>query len=84
MDFVVASILGGLIGGGIWLIFIKILGGSIALPGVYNFLLKIDKFFRKTLKIPLPILHIVYYLGFCYLFMKFIHVIIIIAEQMGY
>ena len=45
---------------------------------------KIDFHLKKTLKIPYPILLLIYYGGFVYLFVKFVHLLIIIAELFGF
>ena len=45
---------------------------------------KIDLYLKNTLKIPSAILMIFYYLGLIWLFTRFIHLLIIIAEYLGF
>ena len=79
LDFIGATILAGLLGGLVWIVFIGIFGFSI--KPFEKKLREIDSFLNKTLKIPSAILMIFYYIGFCYLFVKFTHLLIIIYES---
>ena len=78
------TILAGLIGGGVWILFMGALGSTAYIPGAYKFFKKIDFHLKKTLKIPYPILLLIYYGSFVYLFVKFVHLLIIIAELFGF
>ena len=75
-EFIFYSVLAGLIGGGIWILFFGILGTSFHIipktlqKRIFETIEKIDLYLKNTLKIPSAILMIFYYLGLIWLFMK--------------
>ena len=89
-EFIFYSILAGLIGGGIWILFFGFLGTSFHIipktlqKRIFETIEKIDLYLKNTLKIPSAILMIFYYLGLIWLFTRFIHLLIIIAEYLGF
>jgi len=84
------SILAGVIGGGVWLLFFGAIGGTVGLMPkklrsyLFDTAKKIDFHLQNTFKIPYAILLIVYYLAFIWLFVQFVGVLIYIADYLGF
>lgn len=90
LELIFYTILAGVIGGGIWMLFFGAIGGTVVLipkrlrAYLYNTAKKIDFHLQNTFKIPYAILMIAYYLVFIWLFVKFLSVLIYIAEYLGF
>jgi len=90
LEFILYSILAGIIGAGVWILFFGVIGGTAGLipkqlrTNLFNAAKKIDFHLQKTFKIPYAILMIAYYFVFVWLFVQFIGVLIYIAEYLGF
>ena len=90
IEFIFYSIIAGIIGAGVWILFFGVVGGSVGLIPkhlriyLFSTIKKIDFHLQNTFKIPYAILMIVYYLAFIWLFVQFLGIIIYIAEYLGF
>ena len=90
IDFIAGNILGGIVGAGMWFLFFGAIALAVyltpklLLKKIELFCLKVHHHLQKTFKIPYPILMIIYYLFFIWLFVQFIGVLIYTAEYLGF